>query len=73
MLQANIESGYSRFIGLVAKSRGKTPEQIEGIAQGRAWDGGTARQNGLVDQFGGLPEALAWAANAAKVEEWHAE
>ncbi len=73
MLQANIESGYSRFIGLVAKSRGKTPEQIDAIAQGRVWDGGTARQNGLVDQFGGLPEALAWAAKAAKLEEWHAD
>jgi protease-4 len=73
MLQANIESGYSRFIGLVAKSRGKTPEQIDAIAQGRVWDGGTARQNGLVDQFGGLPEALAWAANAAKLDEWHAD
>jgi protease IV len=73
MLQANIESGYSRFIGLVAKSRGKTPEQIDAIAQGRVWDGGTARQNGLVDQFGGLPDALAWAANAAKLDEWHAD
>ena len=73
MLQANIENGYSRFIGLVAKSRGKTPEQIDAIAQGRVWDGGTARQNGLVDQFGGLPEALAWAAGAAKLEEWHAD
>ena len=73
MLQANIESGYSRFIGLVAKSRGKTPEQIDAIAQGRVWDGGTARQNGLVDQFGGLPDALAWAAKAAKLDEWHAD
>lgn len=73
MLQANIEHGYTRFIDLVAKARGKTPEQIDAIAQGRVWDGGTARQNGLVDQFGGLPEALAWAANAAKLEEWHAE
>lgn len=73
MLQANIEHGYARFIDLVAKTRGKTPEQVDAIAQGRAWDGGTARQNGLVDQFGGLPEALAWAANAAKLDEWHAE
>jgi protease-4 len=38
------------------------------------WDGGTARQNGLVDQFGGLAEALEWAAAKAGAQkgEWHA-
>jgi protease-4 len=74
MLQANIENGYSRFIGLVAQSRGKTAQQIDTLAQGRVWDGGTARQNGLVDQFGGLDDALAYAAQAAKLgDDWHAE
>ena len=74
MLQANIESGYARFLGLVAQSRHKTPAQIDAIAQGRVWDGGTARQIGLVDQFGGLDAALASAASAAKLKdgEWHA-
>jgi protease-4 len=73
MMQANIESGYARFIGLVARSRGKTPQQVDAIAQGRVWDGGTARQNGLVDQFGGLDDALAYAATAAKLKagDWH--
>lgn len=71
MIQANIESNYARFIGLVGQSRRKTPEQVDTIAQGRVWDGGTARQNGLVDQFGGLDEAAAHAAKAAKLEEWH--
>ncbi len=73
MIQANIEHNYGRFVGLVATSRKKTPEQIGAIAEGRVWDGGTARQNGLVDQFGGLPEALAYAAKAAKLDDWHAE
>lgn len=74
MLQANIESGYARFIGLVAQSRGKTPEQIDGVAQGRVWDGGTARQLGLVDQFGGLQDALAHAADKAGLgTDWHTE
>ncbi|MDE2434693.1 MAG: signal peptide peptidase SppA [Sphingomonadales bacterium] len=72
MMQAGIENGYARFIGLVAKSRNKTPEQIDAIAQGRVWDGGTARQNGLVDQFGGLDDAVAYAAQAAKLgDNWH--
>lgn len=72
LMQGSIESGYRRFIDLVSKARGKTPEQVDAIAQGRAWDGGTARQNGLVDQFGGLDDALAWAAKQAKLESWHA-
>ena len=48
--------------------------RVDEIAQGRVWDGGTARQLGLVDQFGGLAEALDWAANEAGLEdgEWHA-
>ncbi len=71
MLQANIENGYARFVGLVAKARGKTPAQVDAVAQGRVWDGGTARQLGLVDQFGGLDDALGWAAKAAKLETWH--
>jgi len=73
LLQATIENGYARFIGLVAKSRGKTSEQVDAVAQGRVWDGGTARQKGLVDEFGGLPEALNFAAGAAKLETWHAK
>ncbi len=75
LIQANIESGYRRFIGLVGQSRGKTPEQIDAIGQGRVWDGGTARQIGLVDQFGGLEDALGYAAKAAKLGdgEWHAQ
>lgn len=74
MIQANVESGYSRFLGLVGKARGKTPEQVDRIGQGRVWDGGTARQLGLVDQFGGLDDALAYAAKAAKLPDgkWHA-
>lgn len=73
ILQANIENGYGRFVGLVAQSRHRTPAQIDAIAQGRVWDGGTAVQNGLVDQFGGLDDALVWAAKAAHLKPggWH--
>ena len=75
ILQSSIENGYKDFVELVAKSRGKTAAQVDEIAQGRVWDGGTARQLGLVDQFGGLEEALEWAAAEAKLEEgdWHAK
>jgi protease-4 len=74
VLQATVEDAYRRFLGIVAASRKKTPAQIDSIAQGRVWDGGTARQLGLVDQFGGLQDALEWAAKTAKIEgdDWHA-
>lgn len=75
MIQANIEYDYAHFVGLVAKARGKTPEQVDAIAQGRVWDGGTARQLGLVDEFGNLNAALAYAAKSAGLGrgQWHPE
>jgi protease-4 len=72
MLQTNVEHSYAHFIGIVGQARKRTPAQIDAIAQGRVWDGGTARQIGLVDEFGGLDEALAYAAKAANVDSWHA-
>jgi protease-4 len=74
MLQGAIEDGYRDFLGRVAQARGMTPERVDRIAQGRVWDGGTARQIGLVDQYGGLDDALAWVAGQAKLAdgEWHA-
>lgn len=71
MLQTSVESSYGRFLALVANSRKRTPQQIDAIGQGRVWDGGTARQNGLVDQFGGLDDAIGWAAQQAKLDAWH--
>jgi protease-4 len=75
VLQATVESGYERFLGLVATSRKMTRDRADEIGQGRVWDGGTARQIGLVDQFGGLDDALAYAAKRAKLGDgqWHAE
>ena len=67
MIQAGVESIYRQFLGIVAQARRKTPAEIDRIAQGRVWDGGTARQIGLVDQFGGLDEAIAAAAGLAKL------
>jgi protease IV len=73
--QSVIEKGYRDFLSRVAVSRKKTPEQIDAIGQGRVWAGGTARQNGLVDRFGGMDDALIEAAKLAKLSDgdWHAE
>lgn len=74
VLQATVESGYDRFLALVAQSRKMSRERADELGQGRVWDGGAARQLGLVDQFGGLDAALAYAADRAGLEEgkWHA-
>ncbi|MEO9599055.1 signal peptide peptidase SppA [Parasphingorhabdus sp.] len=75
ILQAGVEHSYSDFIKLVSDARGKTPEEVDTIGQGRVWDGGTARQLGLVDGFGGMTEALAEAAKRAGLEagDYHAQ
>ncbi len=71
VLQAEIDMGYRRFVGLVAAARHKTPDAIDHIAQGRIWDGGTARQIGLIDEFGDEDQALAWIAKRAGAAHWH--
>jgi protease-4 len=68
ILQAGVEQGYARFINLVAQSRKLTPQRVDEIGQGRVWDGGTARQLGLVDRFGGIDDAVAEAARRAKLD-----
>ena len=74
LLQTSINGTYSRFLGRVSASRRLPLARVEEVAQGQVWDGGTARQIGLVDEFGGLTEALGWAAAKAGVKdgEWHA-
>jgi protease IV len=67
LIQTGVESMYGRFLGIVAASRHKTPQQVDQIAQGRVWDGGTARQIGLVDGFGGMTDAISKAAQLAKL------
>ena len=67
LLQTGVESIYGRFLGIVAEARHKTPPDVDRIAQGRVWDGGTARQLGLIDGFGGMSDAIAKAAELAKL------
>ncbi len=67
IVQMGIENAYAKFLGIVGRARGKTPQQVDGIAQGRVWTGERARENGLIDGFGDLDAALAYAAKAAKL------
>jgi len=67
LIQTGVESMYGRFLNIVAQSRHKSPQQVDQIAQGRVWDGGTAHQLGLVDGFGGMSEAITKAAQLANL------
>ncbi|MES2327045.1 MAG: signal peptide peptidase SppA [Pseudomonadota bacterium] len=67
LIQTGVNAMYARFLNVVAEARHKTPQQVDAIAQGRVWDGGTAHQLGLVDGFGGMSEAIAKAAQLANL------
>ena len=58
---------YNHFLPKVAKGRGKDPEYIDSVAQGRVWTGTQAKANGLVDEYGGLEQAVAAAKQLAKL------
>ncbi len=62
LMQQNIEEGYDIFISHVAEGRGMTKEQVDEIGQGRVWSGENAIENGLIDQFGGIQDAINLAA-----------
>jgi protease-4 len=65
LIQTGVNAMYARFLQVVATARHKTPQQVDQIAQGRVWDGGTAHQLGLVDGFGNIDDAVAKAAQLA--------
>lgn len=73
LIQASVENIYRRFLGLVSTARKMPTERVDSIAQGRIWDGGTARQLGLVDRFGSIDEAIAEAAKRAGLKPEDAE
>ena len=61
---------YQDFIQLVANGRDMSPEAVEQVADGLVWTGQEAATNGLVDDLGGLDQAVAAAASLAGVEQW---
>ncbi|HET9429231.1 MAG TPA: signal peptide peptidase SppA [Allosphingosinicella sp.] len=73
IIQTGVESTYRRFLHLVSRARRIPVQRVHEIAQGRVWDGGTARQLGLVDRFGSLDDAVAEAARRANLDPEEAE
>ena len=64
---------YDRFINVVAESRSKSYEEIKEIAGGRVWIATSAKEIGLVDEIGGIDDAITYAANLAKLEDYQVE
>ena len=66
-LQTHVESLYGKFVGLVANGRGLTPETVHKYAEGRVWVGKDAHELGLVQELGGLYDAIDRAAELAEL------
>ncbi len=64
---------YDRFVNFVAESRSQSYEDIKAIAGGRVWIATSAKEIGLVDEIGGIDEAIAYAANMAELEDYQVE
>ena len=71
--QGFVNTLYDRFVTLVAEGRELPKERIDQVAQGRVWSGTDAETANLVDQMGGLNDAIAAAATAAELDEWSVE
>ena len=64
---------YDRFVNFVAESRSQSYEDIKKIAGGRVWIARSAKEIGLVDEIGGIDDAIAYAANMAELEDYQVE
>ncbi len=70
MMQYSVEEVYSKFTQVVADGRNMEKSAVDSIGQGRVWSGTDARNIGLVDEFGGLNDAINEAASLAGVTEY---
>jgi protease-4 len=68
-IQREVDNIYTRFKTVVAEGRGMTIERVGVIARGRVWTGEDAKEIGLVDELGGLTDAIAYAAKKAGISK----
>ena len=69
-LQLQVEDIYDRFTDIVSEGRGLSKDSVDAIGQGRVWAGSDALNIGLVDETGGLADAIAYAASVAGLEQY---
>ena len=70
MMQKHVTDTYDDFITLVSTERELRKTFVDSIAQGRVWSGDDAIELGLVDELGGIEEAVAYAAKKADLESY---
>jgi protease-4 len=70
VMQMKIETIYSDFVGKVAEGRNMSIAQVDEIGEGRVWSGISAVDIGLVDELGGLYDAIKGAVELAGIEKY---
>lgn len=73
VVQRSVDQTYARFKEVVAQGRRLEAEVVDSIARGRVYTGRRAKELGLVDQLGGLNDALASCAKLAKITTYQVE
>ena len=70
-VEEQLQSTYELFLDRVAKGRSQETRKVDGVAQGRVWTGRQARELGLVDELGGLTDAIRIANRDQLFGVWH--
>ncbi|MBK6341321.1 MAG: signal peptide peptidase SppA [Flavobacteriales bacterium] len=70
MMQQWVDDFYDGFVERVAEGRKLTTAQVDSIGQGRVWTGADAKERGLVDELGGLEDAIRAAATLANISDY---
>lgn len=69
VIQEEVNKIYNQFLQVVANGRGMDTARVNEIARGRVWTGKDALKIGLVDEMGGLNDAIAYAIKSAKIKK----
>jgi protease-4 len=69
-IQASVEKVYDTFKTHVSEGRHIAKDEVDSLGQGRVWSGSDAQRLKLVDEFGGLEDAIVWAAKKADTKNY---
>ena len=69
IIQSEVDMIYNQFLGRVSEGRKLTMNQVHNIARGRVWTGSDAKKIGLVDELGGLKDAIDFAAKKKNIQD----
>jgi protease-4 len=70
IIKSSVAGVYDRFLQFVAESRSQSYDDIRAIAGGRVWIGTAAKELGLVDEIGGINQAITHAAKLSELAEY---